>query len=138
MAIGFIMVNTGPKDGDDPGYLLIMVGFIIGAYGWLSNFLGSEKEKKGKNRGRPGYSRVPDQLSDYGSMHYSAAESMLRMNGFSNIRTVNLGDLRLGLFVKNGSIDSITIGGENCSTKEWYSQSAPVIITYHGFPDQTR
>ena len=54
----------------------------------------------------------------------------------SSIKTINLGDLRLGIFNKNGSVDAITIGGENVTSEGWYRQEAPVIITYHGFPDQ--
>lgn len=131
--IGFIMVSTGPKDGDDPGYMLIMAGMGVGIWGWL--MLEAGKKKRSKNRYRPGFSRVPDQAVNYENLHFSAVRDALRANGFSNIRIINLGDLRLGLFKKNGSVESVTIDGESISSDEWYHQEAQVIISYHGFPE---
>ena len=131
--VGFIMVSTGPKDGDDPGYMLIMAGMGVGMWGWL--MLETGKKKRSKNRSRPGFSRVPDQALNYENLHFSAVRDALNASGFNNIRTINLGDLRLGLFKKNGSVDSITIDGESISSDEWYRQEGQVIISYHGFPE---
>ena len=129
--IGFIMVSVGPKDPDDPGHMLIIFGIGIGFWGWI--MLDTGKKKKSKNRRRPGYLKVPDTSAEFGSMHFSAVEAHLRAAGFGNIRCINLGDLRLGILNKNGSVESITIDGEALSPGEWHPREAPIIISYHGF-----
>ena len=131
--VGFIMISSGPKDGDDPGYMLILIGMGVGLWGCL--MLDTGKKKRSKNRFRPGYARVPDQAVNYENLHFSAVRDAMKACGFSNIRTINLGDLRLGLLNKNGSVESITIDGEPISSDEWFRQEAPVIISYHGFPE---
>ena len=131
--IGLILINTGPKDSDDPGYMLIMVGMIVGLWGWL--MLDSGKKKRSKNRYRPGYAKLPNQALHYENLHFTAVRNSLKASGFKNIQLINLGDLRLGILKKNGSVDSVTINGEPVSSDEWYKQEAGIIITYHGFPD---
>ena len=132
-AVGFIMVSTDPtKDSDGPGWMMIFFGMIVGMWGAIFLFLGNKRKK---NRHRPGYAQVPPQATQYENIHYTAVEAALRANGFSNIRSINLGDLRLGLFRKNGSVESVTIAGERIAVDEWHPREAPVIITYHGFPD---
>ncbi len=133
-AIGFYMVSTDPtKDGDGVGWAMIVFGMLIGEFGII--FLVERKKKRGKNCKRPGFAKFPDQATNYSNLHFSAVRDALRASGFSNIRIINQGDLRLGLFTKNGSVDSITIDGEPISPDEWYRLTDPIIISYHGFPD---
>ena len=130
--VGFIMISTDPTNGDSPGWMMIVLGMAVGLWGAIFLFLG---DKRKKNRYRPGYAQVPSQAVHYENIHYTAVEAALRSNGFSNIKAINLGDLRLGIFRKNGSVESVTIAGERISVDEWHPQEAPVIISYHGFPD---
>ncbi len=132
-AVGFIMVSIGPKDNEDPGYMLILIGMGVGLWGWIMQDTGMKK--RSKNRYRPGYAKVPDQAINYESLHFSAVRDSLKAVGFTNIRIINLGDLRLGILKKNGSVDSVTIDGESVSGDEWYRRESPVIISYHGFPE---
>lgn len=132
-AVGVTMISLGPKDSDDPGYMLILIGMGIGLWGWL--MLDNGNNKRSKNRYRPGYSMVPDLAVNYENMHFTAVRDALRAGGFKNIKTINIGDLRLGILKKNGSVDSVTIDGEPVSSDEWYRQDALIIISYHGFPD---
>ena len=131
-AVGFIMISIDPTNGDSPGWMMILLGMGVGLWGAIFLFLG---DKKKKDRNRPGYAQIPAQAVNYENIHYSAVEAALRSAGFRNIRTINLGNLRLGLFKRNGSVESVTIGGERVSSEEWHPQEAPVIIAYHGFPD---
>lgn len=131
-AVGFIMISIDPTNGDSPGWMMIVLGMAVGLWGAIFLSLG---DKKKKNRNRPGYAQIPAQAENYENIHYSAVEAALRSAGFRNIRTINLGDLRLGLFKRNGAVESVTIGGERVSSDEWHPQESPVIISYHGFPD---
>lgn len=128
LALSIIFMKMG--DGEI-GMMLLSIDMWIGLFGLLF----WEGHKKKKNRNRPGYAQIPAQAVYHENIHYSAVEAALRSAGFRNIRTINLGDLRLGLFKRNGSVESVTIGGERVSSEEWHPQEAPVIITYHGFPD---
>ena len=114
---------------NDPMGILLLI-FII-----TFGFIGLVEYQKGKNRGKPGYAMVPDKLINYSSMHYTAVEASLRAGGFTNIKTINLGDLRLGLFKKNGSVESVMINDENITRGGWYPQGDLIVISYHGFPD---
>lgn len=134
-AIGFIMIGTGPKDSDDPGYMLIMFGMLVGAWGWL--MLDAGKKKRRKNRNRPGYAKMPDQAVNCENLHFTAVRDALKANGFSDIRLINLGDLRLGILRKNGSVESVTIDGESVSSDDWYPQGGRIIISYHGSPENS-
>ncbi|MBR6090053.1 MAG: zinc ribbon domain-containing protein [Anaerolineaceae bacterium] len=128
-AVGFYFVQT---DGYISGWIIILLGILIGEFGLL--VFTENRKKRSKNRYRPGYVKIPDQAVYYENLNFTAARDLLKASGFSNIRVINLGDLRLGIFTKNGSVDSITIDGEPVSPDEWYRQEAPVIISYHGFP----
>ena len=52
--------------------------------------------------------------------------------GFRNVEIVNRGDLILGILVRPGLVESVTINGKEAESGKWYSQNAPVVITYHG------
>ena len=133
-AIGFYFVRTDPtKDGDGVGWAMIVFGMLVGEFGLI--FLMSDKKKRSKNRYRPGYTKVPDQAVNYENLHFTAVRDSLKARGYKNIQVINLGDLRLGILKKNGSVDSVTIDGESVSSDEWYRQEAKIIISYHGFPD---
>lgn len=133
-AVGFFMVSTDPtKDGDGVGWSMIVFGMLSAEF-LLIYFLNGKK-KRSKNRYRPGYAKVPDPAVNYENLHYSAVKDALKASGFSNIRMINMGDLRLGLFKKNGAVDSVMFDGEAVSSDEWYRQEALIIISYHGFPE---
>ena len=133
-AVGFYLINTDPtKDSDGPGWAMVVFGMLIGEIGLVGLLLAGKRKK---NRNRPGYVKVPEQVLSYSGMHYSAVEAALQAAGFRNIRVINLGDLRLDLFRRKGSVNSITIDGQNLTDDGWFRQEAPVIISYHGFPNE--
>ena len=133
--VGFIRISTGTRDGDDWGHMMIVFGMLIGVWGWLMLSLGTRKHRK--NRNRPGYAKMPEQAVNCENLHFTAVRDALKANGFSDIRLINLGDLRLGIFRKNGSVESVTIDGDTVSSDDWYPQSGKIIISYHGFPENS-
>ncbi len=125
--LGIIMIKTG---SDTLGEIFLFADFMVGTYGlgfWAEN-------RKNKFRHRPGYVKVPEKFSGLSSMHYMEAESALQGSGFTNIKVINLGDLLIGIFKKQGSVASVTISGEVIRPDEWYPHDAPIVISYHGFP----
>ncbi len=155
-AIGLYFIKTDTTEvgsiGSDVGAvgaIMVFLGISVGLFGLMAFFIVhiDEQEKKNKkkrshNRYRPGYLKLPDQAANYKNLHFTAVRDSLKASGFSNIEMINLGDLRLGILTKNGSVDSvmidgesISIDGESISSDEWYRQEAKIIISYHGFPD---
>ena len=133
VVIGFVMVSGDPDDGNNPGYMLLVGAMLVGAYGGIGLMSDKDEDKKDANRSRPGFVKSPPEADNFMTMHYTAVESLFRANGFMNIRTINLGDLWLGILSRNGNVASVTIGGERFSPNKWYPREAPVIISYHGF-----
>ena len=64
-------------------------------------------------------------------MNYIVAEEKLRAAGFTNISSVPLGDLVTGILKKPGTIDEITIGGEEPDMGERYYPTERIVISYH-------
>ena len=134
LVIGFYLAGTDPaKDGDSIGWVMIGFGMLIGEFG-LIFLIGGDKKRR-KNRSRPGYLKVPDQAVNCENLHFTAVRDSLKASGFTNIQTINLGDLRLGILKKNGSVDSVTFDGEPVSFGEWYRREANIVISHHGFPE---
>lgn len=61
------------------------------------------------------------------------AVAELKNKGFENIQVQNLQDIVLGLFVKEGEVESIAINGStDFELGDWISNQAEIVITYHG------
>jgi endogenous inhibitor of DNA gyrase (YacG/DUF329 family) len=75
---------------------------------------------------------VPDSINGYWSMNYQAAEEILVGAGFTNVSSIGLGDLAVGLLYKPGKVDSITINGKRINTGgKKYPRDAKIVISYH-------
>lgn len=81
---------------------------------------------------------VPASSGDLTGISYSDAEQRFTDAGFTNIECIDLNDLDLvsGFFNSDGSVDHITINGEeNFSSSSHYPSDAMVRIYYHSHPD---
>ena len=76
--------------------------------------------------------KVPDSVEDFEKKHYKAIEAMFHASGFTNVTCVPLQDLTVGLFVRPGMVDSITVNGHEvtCGGRR-FPKDAPVVISYH-------
>ena len=80
--------------------------------------------------------KVPETISDYESKNYAAIEAILRSAGFTNITTVPLKDLTVGLFAKPGRVESITINGKQITSGgKKFLPDASVVIAYHSMQE---
>ena len=66
-------------------------------------------------------------------LNYRELYNDLMEVGFTNIRLVNLGDIKIGLFKKEGSIEEITVAGARIFKGGGkYPADSPIVIVYHG------
>lgn len=76
--------------------------------------------------------KLPSSVMDIEKKDYTTLESAYKKLGFQNIRSVNLKDLRTKLFIKPGTVNSVTINGASPECGKLYNSTDTVIITYHG------
>ena len=118
------------KDVSSSGFIMVGLFCLIAImYIWLFN-----KNKDSDELDTGDKVRVPFAISDFESKNYSAGEAVFQSAGFTNIKSVPLNDLRLGLLKKPGMVESVTINGHSitCGGKK-FLPNAPVEISYHSF-----
>ena len=129
--IGIIMVSTGPKDTDDPGYMIMLIGMIIGTWGGIGLFSFSKNQDKRKNHTQ-NVVKITSAIANFEGKNFEVISSLLRSAGFSNVSCVALKDLNFLSGQKNGRVESLTIdGNENINEGDIFSANALVTITYH-------
>lgn len=81
---------------------------------------------------------VPASSGDLAGISYSDVEQRFADAGFTNIECIDLNDLDLvsGFFNSDGSVDHVTINGEeDFSSSSHYPSDATIRIYYHSYPD---
>jgi len=63
-------------------------------------------------------------------------QAKLEQKGFTNIKMINLKDLKVGLFNKSGEINSVSINGKATKPLKKLDPNVSIIITYHGWPHE--
>ncbi len=127
-AVGAICMMAGVSIGT----LLLAAGIGIAVYAHKSGEKHRAKMEEAYHL-RTGAIRLTEDAADYEKRDYQSVEAAYIGLGFTNIRTVNLRDLRIGLMKKPGLVERVTINGESPSGGKWYHPNAAVVITYHGF-----
>ena len=78
--------------------------------------------------------RVPWGISGYENKDYASIESMFRGSGFTNVKSVSLCYLTVGLLKKPGTVEAITINGKSVvSGGKKYSPNVEIVISYHSY-----
>ncbi len=126
--VGIIMVSTGPKDKNDPGYMLIILGMCVGMWGGL--FAINKNKDKRKSHIQNGVI-ITSAIENAKGRNYEALIAMLRSAGFSNITCVPMNDLNFLTARKNGQVDSLVIDGDDdINEGDIFSTNAAITITY--------
>ena len=116
-------------DSDSALYMIALVGMLIGmssVYLWISFY---ESLDDGDYLGER--IRLPD-ISNYNTKNYASIETQFEKSGFTNVTSVPLHDLKIGILKKPGTVESVTIGGKTVAPgRKKYPSDAPVIINYH-------
>lgn len=85
--------------------------------------------------------RIPRSIKNIENKTHSEVAIALRKAGFTDIKTVNMHDVKFGLLTKPGKVESIQIEGqdivsEDCVVKAayrmLYEPDVSIVITYHG------
>ena len=81
---------------------------------------------------------VPLASKDAPEYDYEEAQKKFEHAGFTNITTKKDEDLKIGLLNHENQVKEITIDGDKkFSVGEKYNEDAPVVITYHAFPQKS-
>ena len=68
--------------------------------------------------------------------NYSDVLNILKEMGFTNIRSVGLGDLKKGWFYKEGNVKTVSIGDiTKFFVGDVFEKDVEVVISYHSFPE---
>lgn len=71
--------------------------------------------------------------NDFKGKNYEEVLATLQGKGFKNVNAENLKDILIGLFSKEGTVDSISINGDsNFKPGSWINENAEIVIKYHG------
>ena len=84
-----------------------------------------------------GLIKLPASSENLIEQDYEDVALMFRSAGFTNVRTEGLGDLRLGIFSKEGTVTKVSVNGHT----EFYGgvkfpKDAKIVITYHSYPEK--
>ena len=109
-----------------------MVSLLILMYMWFGDMVNHDKEDDDTDIYVGEKIRIPKNISDYTEQNYASIEAIFQKAGFTNIRSVALNDLKLGLLKKPGNVESITVNGKAITSggKKVPSDST-VVISYH-------
>lgn len=118
MFLGVLMNNR------DIGFLLFVIGVILV---FISLFI--HHRFRNKEKQQAGMIRFP---SGYINDNALTLQAKLEQCGFTNIKMVNLHDVSLGIFKKNGEIKSILVNGHSPHPRKWLYANTPIMIEYHG------
>ena len=127
-ALGIVMMVAGGLLGGGAEDALFPVGFLvlIGASFLLFFPFGDDDDVPGDK------AKVPDSIEGYERKHYRAIEVMFKAAGFTNVTSVPLQDLTVGLFVRPGMVESITVNGHQVyAGGRKFPKDAPVVISFH-------
>ncbi len=81
--------------------------------------------------------RLPGNVSEAEGKHFAVVRDMFISAGFQNVNCIPLGDLKIGIMNKPGTVDSITINGKELpSFRKKYPPNVSVVITYHSYVEK--
>jgi len=129
MIVGYL---GGYASGDpDSGiYMLFMVGMILfgSAFPVISKAKNEEETDYGDKV------RIPVSINNFEEKNYATIEAVLTGAGFTNVRSVPLNDLKVGILKKPLLVESITVNGQEIAGGgKKYPKDAAILITYHSF-----
>lgn len=111
--------------------VLLIVVFIFGAI-LLESYINLTKPVPAEDH--TGEIRLTDSADFYKGKSYYDAIVNLHNQGLKNIRLTPMNDLKVGIFAKEGKIDSIEINGiSDFVDGTWISENSVVSITYHSY-----
>ena len=119
--------------GNFSGAAIIIDALILwGAYR-ITNGKKQNKEQRSAQEDEPETIMIKYPHGNYENAYLLQAK--LEQAGFVNIRMLNLKDIKVGFLKKPGEIESVSINGKDSRPIKKLYPNAPIIITYHGRPN---
>lgn len=109
--------------------MMITLGFLVAVIGGI--FLFGAFNNDDSDIVLESKAKIPDIVYEYEKKTYSVIEESFKAAGFTNVKSVPLNDLTVGVLKKPGFVESITVGGKNARKGDKCPKDAPVIISYH-------
>ena len=129
----YVAFFTGANGGIYAFDILICVGAPIAAGGAYLLFKLIPDRQHDKVIRAQGGVRFPKGYEPFTGQNYETVLGALTAAGFTNVTAINKHDMLLGLLMKPGLIEKITVDGEAIQFGgRYYSPDAPIVITYHG------
>lgn len=112
--------------------MIIMLLIVVSCFAVLLYYDYSETKEHQQNNDI----KISASSNDLKKESVENAVKILDSLGFRDIETVNMEDLKIGLFAKEGDIESISIDGDSSFAEgDWFPADAVVVVSYHGFPE---
>lgn len=129
----FVWATGGDEGGLDAFLCLFYVGGPVVGGGAYLIFKVLPDRDLDREVIQNGGIKLPKAIFPYSDKTFMTIESTLRNAGFSNISTVNMHDVMIGLIKKPNLVESITINAKIVqSGGHVYLPTVPIVITYHG------
>ncbi|MBO0421448.1 DUF4839 domain-containing protein [Enterococcus plantarum] len=81
--------------------------------------------------------KTPASAKELKKENYEDVQKLFNKAGFEDIQLKEEADLKIGLFSKEGDVDSISIDGDTKFEEgDSFDKTAEVVITYHVFPQE--
>lgn len=112
--------------------LFYIGGPVVGGGAYLIFKVLPERELN-KAISKRGGIKFPKSLEPFTEQHFETAVTILKNAGLTDVSSVNLHDVKIGLFQKVGNVESVVIDGKSIqSGGKTYFPSTKIIIKYHG------
>lgn len=114
------------------GILLIFTGLGISWYKYYTLYCAETVPNRGAGEIVEKI-KFPRGLEPFEERNYMEIKNALEDAGFENIECINMKDVVIGLFAKNGRVASVSVNGTRIiSGGKSYTPDVPIIIEYHG------
>lgn len=110
--------------------MCLLLAMVVGPWGAIGLF--ATNKKKVRRVAGPEDVIITDKMADYESKNYSTVAMLFRSAGFINVTPIPLNDLNMLMGVKNGRVESVSIGGEDDFDEgDIFPRTSYVAIMYH-------
>lgn len=133
ITILLVILSLNNKGYEIAIMIMLMITGTVGIYGGVLVFDEIPKKQEEKEKIRQGGIRFPRNLEPFQGKDIKNVEYALRSAGFYNIICINKHDLTLGLMIRHGTIESLSVNGiVGSPSGKIYMPDIPITIVYHG------
>lgn len=120
--------------GKSAAFGLMVIIFALGLFGYkVYKIYFPDVKVKTSNENIIPLLIFPRFMEEFSEMDYQAVYNKLMRIGFTNVRLTNLGDIKIGLLKREGSVQKIIVDGDIIESGGGkYPADVPIEIVFHG------